>query len=401
MAPQDVVEALEVVRQQRPRIGQLALSRSLLSVAEVCDVLDRQVEAKLPFGAIAVDLGYLTEEQLASLLEQQHQSGPASMDVLRRRGLISEQRLSQLHDAYLAELESEYAGAAEDTTTELMAAPGLCLALSHVQCIEPFSEAAQRALRRLSLAPPDVDGALGELASDLQLARRVLELATSEWCGAGASQDSLADVAKKVGPRQLSELLLAATFLGLFDLEPPGSDRVQSHSLGVAAVARQLATWAGAVSPTFLMLAGLVHDIGKLLFISQRQDTRVLGADETEFPTSAHLIERMRLGYDHAVLGEMALRLWGFPSELAALVGMHHYEKPPARLERQQRMALGLVALSDLIEHALAARDVMNPALLETVMQRYGLSGTLEPEQLRARWSELARAREQGVSLER
>ena len=45
IAPEDVVAALEVVRRERPRIGQLAMQKQLSSVSEVCDVLDRQLDS--------------------------------------------------------------------------------------------------------------------------------------------------------------------------------------------------------------------------------------------------------------------------------------------------------------------------------------------------------------------
>src|SRR6187455_2262837 len=104
--PLAVLEVLETVREQRPRIGQLALTEQLLSVAEVCEVLERQLESQLPFGAIAVDLGYLTEKELGCLLQLQQQKGPRGAEVLRSRGLLDERRLSQLHALYTTDLGS-------------------------------------------------------------------------------------------------------------------------------------------------------------------------------------------------------------------------------------------------------------------------------------------------------
>ena len=399
IAPEDIVEALDAARQERPRIGQLALQRRLLSVSEVCDVLDRQLDVKLPFGAIAVDFGYLTGRQLAGLLELQRRIGPVSSDVLLGRGLIDDSRLSELHEDYEDELSCEYAGSADDTgATELLASQGLSLALAHAQCVRPFSKVVLKILALLD--QPDCDlNEIGRLSeADPSLAAQLMKLAASAWYSRGRPVRDVRQAVNCVGARRLREVVLASTFFGLFDRTDRQADGVRTHSAGSAAIAHELARWVEAPNPGAVTLGALMHDVGKLLLIQSSEfDYRTLGAEESEFPTTAHLIERMRLGYDHAVLGEMALRLWNYPSELASVVGMHHYFRPPAAADTETRITLGLIALSDLVDHGVATRQPTTVATLRNVIERFGLN--LDPDQVSRRWMELEQARAQALAL--
>jgi len=399
IAPADVVEALDAARRQRPRIGHLALRRRLLSVSEVCDVLDRQLEVRLPFGVIAVDLGYLTGPQLAGLLDLQRRIGPKSLDVLLGRGLIDDRRLSELHDAYEDELSCEYAGTTEDRhATELLASQGLSLALAQVQCIRPFTKVVTKVLAMLDQPDCDLNEVGGSLQADPSLAAQLMKLAASAWYARGRPVRDVQEAVKRVGARRLRELVIASAFFGLFDRTDHQAERVRIHSAGSAAIAYELAQWTSAPNPNAVMLGALMHDVGKLLLLQSREiDYEALGAEESEFPTTAHLIERLRLGYDHAVLGEMALRLWNFPHDLALVVGMHHYFRAPASADAQTRLHLGLMMLSDLIDHGVATRQPTSVATLRNVIDRFGVD--LDPEQVSRRWVELEQARGQALAL--
>lgn len=385
--PLAAVEALETVCQQRPRIGQLALREQLLSVGEVCDVLERQVQSRLPFGAIAVDLGYLTEGELGGLLQLQQKTGPRGAEVLRSRGLLDDKCMLQLEAQYTSDLGSQYAGDPQDVAvTDLLATQGLSLLLEQVRGMTPFAPAVAAALAQLNESSFEPARVNREVGKDRALSARLERMATLPWFARSRGSEGLGVQAGELGPERMRHLLFAATFVDVFDGGVECAS-LNSHAVGIAAIAHTLADWSNIVEPTFLGVAGLWHDVGRLLFSrSGEVDRAALGSDEEEFPTSSHLIERMRFGFDHAVLGELALRLWGFPNELASLVGLHHYYRPPVGMSEARRVTLGLLEAADLFEHAFAARDSTSLGRLEGLWTRFGLDQALPLRDVRGRW---------------
>ncbi|HEY6724151.1 MAG TPA: HDOD domain-containing protein [Polyangiaceae bacterium] len=398
--PLAAVEVLETVCQQRPRLGQLALRERLLSVGEVCDVLERQVESRLPFGAIAVDLGYLTAGELGGLLQLQQRTGPRGAELLCSRGLLDDGSLRKLEAQYTSDLGSQYAGEPQDAdVTDLLAAQGLSLLLARARGVTPFAPAVASALAHANAASFDPESVAREIAKDRRLWPRLEYLARAPWfagmtCRLGCGHEGGAvALFAELGKERTRELLYALTFADVFDR---GTEResLTAHAVAIAAIAHTLAGWSKLVEPTLLGVAGLWHDVGRLLFCrSAELDRAALGSDEEEFPTSSHLIERMRFGFDHAVLGELALRLWGFPGEVASLVGLHHYHRPPVGLAAKSRIALGLLEAADLFEHGFAARDSSQFGRLEGLWSRFALAEALPLTRVRAEWRQLRDAR--------
>lgn len=388
--PLAAVEALETVCRQRPRIGQLALRERLLSVGEVCDVLERQVQSRLPFGAIAVDLGYLTVGELGGLLQLQQQTGPRGAEVLRSRGLLDDRSLRKLEAQYTSDLGSQYAGdPQDDEVTDLLATQGLSLLLAQVRGVTPFVPAVAAALELTNESSFDPERTARAIGTDRELAARLEHMARSPWFACGHHGRGPAALIGDLGSERTRALLYAVTFADVFDR---GTERASltAHAVGLAAVAHTLASWSKIVEPTFLGVVGLWHDVGRVLFCrSAELDRAALGSDEEEFPTSSHLIERMRFGFDHAVLGELALRLWGFPDEVSSLVGLHHYYRPPAGMSMTARTTLGLLEAADLFEHGFAARDSTELGRLEGLWARFDLGEVLPLARVRGEWRQL------------
>jgi HD-like signal output (HDOD) protein len=318
--------------------------------------------------------------------------------VLRSRGLLDEGRLSQLRALYTSDLGSQYAGdPADAAVTELLATRGLSLLLAQVRSVQPFAPAVAAALSVLDQPTFHPQQVARELTSDRELSARLQGMARMPWFAEGVVGRSAAALVGSLGQKRMRELLLALTFVDVFQQNTLRSP-LTTHSVGVAAIAHTLARWSGAVEPTFLGVAGLWHDVGGLLFCrSPELDRAVLGSDEQEFPTSSHLIERLRFGFDHAVLGELGLRLWGFPDELALAVGLHHYHRPPAGTSAAGRATLGLLEAADLFEHGFAANDSSQLARVEGLWSRFELADVLSLNQVRVRWRQLRDARAEAL----
>ncbi|MEL7638687.1 MAG: HDOD domain-containing protein [Solidesulfovibrio sp.] len=209
------------------------------------------------------------------------------------------------------------------------------------------------------LSDPDstVEEAAAVIGKDPSLTAKILKLVNSAFYArtmrvSGSLPpgpvDSLNRAVMLLGLNQLSTLAMGVSVLPLFkDIPPECVDMRQfwRHSVGVALVAKLLAMRQGDPNPERFFVAGLLHDIGRLVLYKQLPE--VAGATlSLALSTGRPLddVERELLGYDHARLGGMLLRKWRFPESLEQAVWRHH---DPMSGEAPQEAAL--IGVADMV----------------------------------------------------
>lgn len=157
--------------------------------------------------------------------------------------------------------------------------------------------------------------------------------------------DTLSRAVMLLGLNQLSTLAMGVSVMPLFKDIPAGCIDMRQfwrHSIGVGLVAKLLAVRLCDPSPERFFVAGLLHDIGRLVLFKQTPEAA--GAAMAAAAASGkHLVdvEREILGFDHAELGGMLLRKWRFPESLEQAVWRHH---APATAEAPLEAAIVCVA---------------------------------------------------------
>jgi HD-like signal output (HDOD) protein len=166
-----------------------------------------------------------------------------------------------------------------------------------------------------------------------------------------------------VGDNTARGVLLAAAFRPLF--RAGHLHALWHHSLRAAQTAQEIATLAGYPTPNEAFLAGIVHDIGSLLFsrlplaIAQRfREVRQRGCPATH-------AEQVLAGFSHAEFGARALEAWKFhPSIVEAVAHHHRLQTGPSKLS----------AILYLTEHQLcSAEDMASPSRLQAALDATGL----------------------------
>lgn len=176
---------------------------------------------------------------------------------------------------------------------------------------------ALRGIRTTVLSAGGRDGSQAGLMdateSDVGLTIAVLRRANDRSAGTRAAIGSIPRAVQAIG---ISEVVDLVRDVPVFDLlSPRGSDDhrfecFRTHGLAVQGIADRIVRLTDGVDGDELAVASLLHDLGRL-------------AVARIWPNPA---TRHQLGLDHAVIGGVIARRWGFPERIAQAMEGHHTE---------------------------------------------------------------------------
>lgn len=188
----------------------------------------------------------------------------------------------------------------------------------------PFPAVALKLLEACKSPETGVRDLCQIIECDPSLSLKLLQIANSSMYGCGGKIRSVEHASVLLGAKGLRDLALSAAATDLFSGKPnPIVDRLWSHSLGCATVARIIAEAVASVSSDEAFVAGLIHDVGKLVFIDLLSDEydlipKALGAE------SVIEDEKNFFGMSHADLGGRCGDEWGLPGEITDALLSHH-----------------------------------------------------------------------------
>jgi len=234
-----------------------------------------------------------------------------------------------------------------------------------------------------ALADPDVD--MKRLSAiverDMGLAVRALQLVNSAYCGLARRVTSLESAITMLGLNTLRHLALTVEVFRGFGGEAPSElEALERHAVLTARIARKIVPDPKMADIAFA--AGLLHDAGKLLFLSRVPEAyrgALERAERTEL--TALEAERESIGATHAEVGALLLAMWDLPHAIIQPVAHHH---APPRAPQAVMDASSAVSLADALAHeATGGSSRATTREVEGTLARFG--------DIR-QWQELARA---------
>lgn len=215
---------------------------------------------------------------------------------------------------------------------------------------------------------------------DQAMVAAVLKIVNSPFYGLNRRISSVNHAILLLGFRTIRNMALSATLLTTFGNASSNRkfDRALfwRHSIGCACTARLLGKRLRLVDPEEAFLAGLIHDMGRIVFdhYFATEFARVLERTQAGEPLLP--VEREVFGVDHATVGRLVAQKWNFPPGVAEAIGAHH---EPSRAEKAGSLA-AVVHVADELSHRAFSGDetpAMRGPFDPTVMERIGLSAEL------------------------
>jgi putative nucleotidyltransferase with HDIG domain len=140
--------------------------------------------------------------------------------------------------------------------------------------------------------------------------------------------ETVSETISLIGIQQVQDLISVSVVVEIFegvseDLVNMGS--FWKHSMACGLAARQLALARRVPKPEKFFVAGLLHDIGRLVLYSQApEDAQQVFARYLSETVLLREAEQQVLGFDHTEIGEALLKVWNYPANLSAAVRYHH-----------------------------------------------------------------------------
>ncbi len=170
---------------------------------------------------------------------------------------------------------------------------------------------------------------IGEVVvEDPGLTARLLRLVNSAFYSFPRKIDTISRAVVIVGTSELRHLALATTVISMFNKVPKDLVDMQSfwrHSLSCGLFARELAMRRRETNTERYFVAGLLHDVGKLIFYMERGESsrsaleRCKEKKETQFRSESKVF-----GFSHTQMGSALLKQWNLPVRLQQAVACHH-----------------------------------------------------------------------------
>ena len=253
-----------------------------------------------------------------------------------------------------------------------MSQPSLADIVSHIHSLPAMPAVALELLQTLSGGDPDVDALASRIARDQAITARVLRVANSPFYGLQMRVGSIHDAIVVRGFSAGRSLVLTravVTTLPAGKCAGFSADRFWRHVLGTAVAAQALARPLRR-KPESLFIAGLLHDIGRLVMLSANPEgfARVI---QIAAERDCHLVdvEAEIFGCDHTAVGAAIAQHWNFPADIVEALAFHHNpaQTAPGSLAAIIHYADGIAKALDLegAENTQMAR--LQPAAIDAL----------------------------------
>jgi HD-like signal output (HDOD) protein len=202
----------------------------------------------------------------------------------------------------------------------------------------------------------DDDNASAQQLEDLilhdpSLSARILKLANSAFYSFRTEVKTLSHAIALLGMGLVKSLAIGVTIFESFTkgVKQQGNqiNKLWMHSFGAGLLAQDI--WSRRARTKkeidFAFLCGLLHDMGKVVLFKKSPYNygKLFSREKTGADPDFCTMENEQFGVDHAFVGSLLAKQWGFPADLVTIIRRHH-----SALDAKPVLA-GVVSVADTI----------------------------------------------------
>jgi putative nucleotidyltransferase with HDIG domain len=246
-------------------------------------------------------------------------------------------------------------------------APGARLAAAF-EAVEKFPALIESRARVMAAATAET-ARIGELVEAVE-ADVALTIAVLRFANRTNSSGSVGGVPAAVDVLKPSGVLAIAGTSPVFDFfESNGGwelrpEQFRVHALATQQAAARIGREIGWDDRDELVVAALLHDIGRLVISKLHPGRRTYFDSTSRTPEQRIREEREQLGIDHALVGGVLARRWNVPQQIAVAIERHHAEDADG--------LAAVVATADMVAH-YSQGEAVTPERLRDAAKRCGL----------------------------
>lgn len=167
------------------------------------------------------------------------------------------------------------------------------------------------------------------ICRDQVLTTKILKLVNSAYYGLPRKVSTLTDAVTILGLDTLRTLTISVSAFRTFSkgagVKGLTSNQVWQHSIACAAAAKIIARKISFAQAEQAFLAGLLHDIGKMVLLNFLPEEYSLAIEKTNTDGINLVRAEMEVfGIDHAQLGKILVEKWNLPDILTEPIAGHH-----------------------------------------------------------------------------
>ncbi len=225
----------------------------------------------------------------------------------------------------------------------------------------PYLPSAAQKAFQLSINPnAEARDFVDVIKADEALSARIVKIANSVFFERGKKSETIEDCVQVIGTQELRNYLNVTALKGLFPSSHPLRAQFWANAVGTAIAAKILARRLFADKADQAFLGGLMHDLGKLLFLHRAHDIyeKVLEIVQRK-GIDFYKAETEEFIFNHCELGQLIAERWNFSDDLKTVIRHHHQPWTVEDLEGiDQPQLVHAVKAADIIAHALSLGHV-------------------------------------------
>ncbi|MEJ5299374.1 MAG: HDOD domain-containing protein [Thermodesulforhabdaceae bacterium] len=194
---------------------------------------------------------------------------------------------------------------------------------------------------------------------DPSLTARILKLANSPFYAQARTIKTIKEATTVIGFNTLRSLVLASAVREMFKVFGLVEKMLWEHAVTVGFISRFIALKISHRSSEEYFIAGLLHDIGKIVLQIKVPDRMAQVIEELyeEERDDSTIVETKVFGFNHAHVGQLIAKKWLFSQEIEEAIGYHHW---PGRAKINPSMCYA-VHLANAISHKLEIGPIKTP----------------------------------------